>query len=333
MEWTEKQIEFLRKNYSQRGKKWCVAKMNLKECQIRYMASKLGLKVDLTSNLLDYDNNAKGVFRGKKRPEHSKIIKQKIADGLMKPFLRREKETIITKCVICGNEIISILPINSKMKERIRKTCSDECRNNIFSEKLKERIKQNGHTKGMKGKTHSDKIKKDLSDRFIKMWEDPYSYFNSHKYRQFLSDRNMTLHKQGILGGNTSYSNCKRGWFIDGNKKYFMRSGWEIRYATYLNMLKKGKAIKDWEYEVDTFWFHKIKRGVRSYKPDFKIYNTNGTIEYHEVKGRMDAKSKTKLKRMKKYYPEIIIIIKDEIFFKQNKSIIPSYEYAISKYS
>ena len=67
-----------------------------------------------------------------------------------------------------------------------------------------------------------------------------------------------------------------------------------------------------WKYESKTFWFEAIRRGVRSYKPDFEVELNNGDIEYHEVKGWMDAKSKTKLKRMKKYYPEITMVLIDK---------------------
>jgi len=112
-----------------------------------------------------------------------------------------------------------------------------------------------------------------------------------------------------------------------------MRSGWEIRYAAFLNILIRGKAILSWEYEIDTFWFESIKRGVRSYKPDFKIFNNDGSIEYHEVKGRMDSKSKTKLNRMRIYYPEIKIVLKDATFFKNARTLIPSYEKALKQYS
>ena len=73
----------------------------------------------------------------------------------------------------------------------------------------------------------------------------------------------------------------------------------------------KQNQIKKWEFEPDIFWFLKIKRGVRSYKPDFKVFNSNGTVEYHEVKGWMNPKSKTKLKRMAKYYPNIKMILVD----------------------
>lgn len=104
--------------------------------------------------------------------------------------------------------------------------------------------------------------------------------------------------------------------FSDG-KKYYLKSTWELKYAKYLEFLKKQKKIKDWTYEEDVFWFEKIKRGVRSYKPDFKIYNLDGTFEYVEVKGYWDAKSLTKLKRMRIYYPQIKISKVDGDFFKR----------------
>lgn len=104
----------------------------------------------------------------------------------------------------------------------------------------------------------------------------------------------------------------KCGWWIDkeSGKKYWMRSQWEANYAYYLQTLKRYNYIKDWSYEEDVFWFDNIKRGVRSYKPDFKIY-FNDRIEYREVKGYMDNKSKTKLRRMSIYYPNVVINVVD----------------------
>ena len=103
------------------------------------------------------------------------------------------------------------------------------------------------------------------------------------------------------------YSEARSGWYKIGRKKYYFRSGWEVVYARYLQWLKGENKIKKWEYEPKIFWFEAIRRGTRSYTPDFKIYNIDGTIEYHEVKGYMDSRSKTKIKRMKKYYPETIL--------------------------
>lgn len=107
---------------------------------------------------------------------------------------------------------------------------------------------------------------------------------------------------------------------IGGKTKYW-RSGWERKYAKYLEWLKKRKEISEWDFECETFWFLTIKRGTRSYLPDFKVTLNDGTIEYHEVKGYMDAKSKTKLKRMAKYYPEVIVKVIDGQWFKANKNL------------
>lgn len=185
------------------------------------------------------------------------------------------------------------------------------------------------HPRGMLGKKQSEAFKKRMSLKSKEMWKDPNSKLNSPEHRQHLSDRDVQMHKDGILGGNNAYSNARRGWYENGEKKYFMRSSWEINYACYLDFLIKQKQIKDWKYEADTFWFEKIRRGVRSYMPDFKVFNTNGTIEYHEVKGYMDNRSATKLKRMKKYYPEVKMVLIDEEQYKaimKHKKLYKIYE-------
>lgn len=112
----------------------------------------------------------------------------------------------------------------------------------------------------------------------------------------------------------------------------YVRSSWEANYARYLNWLVSINEIKKWEYEPDEFEFKNIKRGTRFYIPDFKIFNNDGSIEYHEVKGYMDKKSITKLKRMTKYYPEIkVIIIDRDVYYaiaRQIKNLIPNWERA-----
>jgi hypothetical protein len=122
---------------------------------------------------------------------------------------------------------------------------------------------------------------------------------------------------KGKMPKNLGYTNCnhypnvKRGYYdINGTTMYF-RSGWEANYALYLDFLIDHNEIVKWEYEPDTFMFEQIKLGTRSYTPDFKVFNKDGTIEYHEVKGHMNSKSKTKLKRMKKYYPKVVLKLID----------------------
>ena len=44
---------------------------------------------------------------------------------------------------------------------------------------------------------------------------------------------------------------------------------------------------------------------MRSYTPDFKVWNSDHSFYYVEVKGWMDEKSKEKIALLKKYYPHI----------------------------
>ena len=80
-----------------------------------------------------------------------------------------------------------------------------------------------------------------------------------------------------------AYQNSKGGKRVDLNNVYF-RSRWEANYARYLNFLQKQKLIDKWEFEPDTFIFHEVQRGTRTYLPDFKVFIGN-KIEYHEIKG------------------------------------------------
>lgn len=135
-------------------------------------------------------------------------------------------------------------------------------------------------------------------------WADPNSPFNTEEYRQALSDRakqNKVWFTSGLKG---------KGRYKGGHRPdlgFYVRSQWEANVARYIKFLMQKGEVKGFEYEADTFEFTNIKRGTRSYTPDFKIYNNDGSLEYWEVKGFMDQVSKTKLKRMAKYYPDIPI--------------------------
>ena len=112
---------------------------------------------------------------------------------------------------------------------------------------------------------------------------------------------------------------AKQGWREVGGKEIYFRSKWELDYANYLQSLKDYSLISEWEYEPKTFWFEEIKRGTRSYLPDFKITRTDKTHYWVEVKGYMDAKSKTKIKRFRKYYPEEELFLVQGDFFRNRK--------------
>lgn len=115
-------------------------------------------------------------------------------------------------------------------------------------------------------------------------------------------------------------STWKQDWAEIGGKRNFYRSRWEYRYALYLEFMKKHGHILEWEHEPKTFWFEGIKRGTNNYKPDFRVVFPSGNEEWIEVKGYMDSKSATKIKRMAKYHPDVKLRVIGKEWFKQNGS-------------
>lgn len=125
------------------------------------------------------------------------------------------------------------------------------------------------------------------------------------------------------------YSNRRSGRRDDLGDIFF-RSAWEANVARYLNFLAAQGQTHKWEYESETFWFDKIKRGVRSYKPDFKIWDTpNGEPYYWEVKGYDYPRGITARKRMAIYHPKVRLVVIDEDAYnalKKWKALIPGWE-------
>jgi hypothetical protein len=110
----------------------------------------------------------------------------------------------------------------------------------------------------------------------------------------------------------------KAGWRTIGGKKCYFRSLSESNYARFLEWQRKLGCIKDWEHEPQTFWFEGIRRGCVSYLPDFKIICNDDTHFWVEVKGYMDPKSQTKIRRFRKYFPKEELQIVDMNWFKKN---------------
>ncbi len=95
----------------------------------------------------------------------------------------------------------------------------------------------------------------------------------------------------------------------------FVRSKMEANMLRYLSSLYKRENIN---YEEAPFSFEKSKTKIKGYLPDFKI-TTNDQIFYIEVKGFLNSGDSTKLKYMKKEYPNVIIKIVTKSY---NKKVI-----------
>ena len=173
------------------------------------------------------------------------------------------------------------------------------------------------HPRGMLGKNHTLAVRIKISASHIGV---PHPHSEQTRNNMAASaQRRLRENPESFGGGNRRGKGGRRS---DLDDRYF-RSSYEANYARFMNFSKIA-----WEYEAKTFWFDEIKRGTRSYTPDFFLPATN---EYHEVKGWMDAKSITQLKRMALYYPAIKIVVVDGTFFKSaNKQglcrLIPGWE-------
>lgn len=189
-----------------------------------------------------------------------------------------------------------------------RKYETNEQLSTARSETMRKRHRENAHP--MLGKQHSPEVKEAVSIASKKFWAtvsaDQMSDINDKRIRSRVAS-------QGSAAPNHKAGSWKAGWREIGGKRNYYRSRWEANYGRYLEWLKINGNIVDWRHEPETFWFDKIKRGVRSYLPDFRVWENDGTSALHEVKGWMDARSKTTLARMGRYHPnEKIILIREK---------------------
>jgi hypothetical protein len=292
MSWSDSDLEFLKQNYPNKGKDWCVKSLGKSEGAIRSMSAKLGLRINKDSEFfIDFQKRAAESKIGKKKPEHSQKMKQHYIDGKLSNWVEATRKRV-----------------ESGEASRI----------------MKEKIKTNGHPRGFLNGKHNEETKKKLSEISKRMWSNKDHYVNSDEMKQKRSD---VMSKSQALGKvRSGYSRGKMGTYNINGRDIFFRSLWEANFALYLDKLKDENEIKDWDFEKDVFWFDKIKRGVRSYKPDFKIFMHDDSFYYIEVKGYMDSKSKTKLKRMRIYYPEIKLELVDQ---KKYKQLIKDYADSI----
>lgn len=102
---------------------------------------------------------------------------------------------------------------------------------------------------------------------------------------------------------------AKAEWCEIGGRRIYFRSKLERDYCRKLELAKQAKKILEWEHEPQVFWFGELRRGVTNYTPDFRITELDGTQWYAETKGYMDSKSKTKLKRMANYHPDVKLVL------------------------
>jgi len=301
--WSERDIEILQNNYQHLNYVDLAELLNRSEAAVRNKVYQMGLR-----KRPDFWTEEEIILL----TNHYSTNEIVDLDKLEELFPGRKKSNISRKAREFG--------LTKQGRAKTEKT------KRIIGEKAKERIKIQGHPKGFLGHHHTKSAKKKISEKSKEMWQDPDFIMNTDEYRNLLSDRAIN---NNLAGHRNRYSSGRIGK-RDDLGGLFVRSSWEANYARYLNWLQQIGEIVSWEYEPDTYWFEEIKQGTRSYTPDFKIHLKDGSFEYHEVKGWMDQKSKTKLKRMEKYYPntKIVLIDKEAYYSLQRdvKNLIDNWE-------
>lgn len=167
------------------------------------------------------------------------------------------------------------------------------------------------HPRGFSGRRHTDEARARSRAGAAAAWAGLSANAKDARVSKALK---TAIEKNGRIGPATADRGAtwKAGWREFGGRRTYYRSRWEANYGRYLQWLKERGEIIDWLHEPETFWFEAIKRGVRSYLPDFRVFEKDGTSKLHEVKGWMDARSKTTLRRMAKYHPnETIVLIRE----------------------
>lgn len=192
--------------------------------------------------------------------------------------------------------------------------------------RMKKRIAENGHPKGALGMVHTEETRAKISQKSSERW----ASLSDDEKQEFAVKVAKGRYSNGNYVQERPNASWKAAWHeIGGIRKYY-RSKWESNYAYYLQWLKDKGEILDWKHEPKVFWFEGVKRGTVSYLPDFLVIEKNGKEAYHEVKGWMDDRSKTKIRRMAKYHPKVTLIVIDkkayESLRKTVSKIVPGWE-------
>lgn len=87
------------------------------------------------------------------------------------------------------------------------------------------------------------------------------------------------------------------------------RSQWEVNWARWLEWMKSTGNVIAWQYEPESFALVVRGKAIR-YIPDFRV-EWDGKIEYHEIKGHMDARSKDKIRAMRRQRKDVRLVVVD----------------------
>lgn len=316
--WSESEDDALRSMWRTHSHTEIAKELGRPRCGVRNRCHRLGL-VDTSSEWSEDEIS-------KLRSVYEKAVAGcQIGLDRLAAEMGRHKSNISRKARALGLTNIARAKVLQR-KVKPLKFATEEERSKDKSERAKRYIAENGHPRGALGMKHSEATKARLSE-ISATW-------NASQTKEQKRERILKSLKTRAANGTTAptrlNASWKAGWREIGGVRKYYRSKWEANYAHYLQWLKEKDQILDWKHEPETFWFEGIKRGCVSYLPDFWVKEVSGSEAYHEVKGWMDARSVTKIKRMAKYHPKVRLIVIDSKAYaalkKSCQGLVPGWE-------
>lgn len=238
----------------------------------------------------------------------------------------RHAGNVVRKAKQLGLETSQSRKRVEQRKDRRKFKGDDEAYRRHVSERQARWLKDNGHPKGALGMKHTKAAKEVIAQKSREA-----AAAVTPEQRVAINMKIMkTRDANGTYANTRPQSSWKAGWHEIGGVRKYYRSNWEANYAKYLQWLKENGQIADWKHEPKTFWFEGIKRGTVSYLPDFWVLENDGRDSFHEVKGWMDDRSKTKIARMAKYYPSVVLVVIDAKAYREIRrkvaALVPGWQ-------
>lgn len=223
---------------------------------------------------------------------------------------------VVWKCAECGN--ITDKKYRDAKRINLCLNCSNRINANtnleIRSKKAKEWYKTNEHP--LKGKPRPIYVKEAIGRSSLgrKMKEETKQYLSilftgdgNPFYGKKHSPENLSKMSKIQLKIAKRGKDCnfygriyhgKGSWYINNDKKVWMRSSWEVKYAKYLD-----KNNIKWEFEPRIFDLL-VNQKECSYRHDFYLPESNC---YIEIKGWWRDDAKEKYEHFILQYPDINI--------------------------